>query len=65
MRRYFGPYKIVKQLSPVTYEVVPEPPCQGRRPSKPDLVHVVRLKPYVPPSSVAVEDDGFSEEAAL
>lgn len=28
MRHYFGPYKITKKLSSVTYEVVPEPTCQ-------------------------------------
>lgn len=48
LRNYFGPYKVLRQLSEVTYEVVPENSgVAGRRRSRPVTVHVVRLKPYV------------------
>lgn len=48
LRRYFGPYRVLRRLSDVTYEVVPDSPnCSRRRQHRPELVHVVRIKPYV------------------
>ena len=47
LKRYFGPYKIIRRLGDLNYEVHPD----GTRPSarrqpRPEVVHVVRLKPY-------------------
>uniref|UniRef100_A0A6G5ABD6 Putative polyprotein n=1 Tax=Rhipicephalus microplus TaxID=6941 RepID=A0A6G5ABD6_RHIMP len=48
LRRYFGPYLVVRRRSDVTYDVVPD--CSystRRRQHHPELVHVVRMKPYI------------------
>ncbi|UYV71491.1 K02A2.6-like [Cordylochernes scorpioides] len=48
LKRYFGPYKFVRQLSEVTYEVE----ALERRPRQrniKDIVHVLRMKPYRSP----------------
>ncbi|KAM7288648.1 uncharacterized protein ISCGN_028848 [Ixodes scapularis] len=47
LKRYFGPYKVLRRLGDLNYEVLPD----GTRPSRrrqprPEVVHVVRLKPY-------------------
>lgn len=48
LRRYFGPYKVLRRLSDVNYEVVPDSPsCSRRRQDLPETVHVVRMKPYL------------------
>lgn len=46
LRRYFGPYGVLRRLSDVTYEVVPEDTTtrSSRRRPDPEAVHVVRLK---------------------
>ena len=44
LRRYFGPYKVLKQTGPVNYLVIS---VEGRRP-KPENVHVTRMKLYRP-----------------
>lgn len=47
LRNYFGPYRVLRQLSDVTYEVIPDTAdLAGRRRSRPETVHVVRMKPY-------------------
>lgn len=47
LRRYFGPYKVLRRLSDVTYEVVPSSHVfPARRQPRPETVHVVRMKPY-------------------
>lgn len=47
MRRYFGPYTVLRQLSDVTYEVEPtSSSVAGRSRSRPEVVHVVRMKQY-------------------
>lgn len=47
--RYCGPYRVLRQVTDVTYEISPvSPPSSTRAPST-DIVHVVRLKPYQPP----------------
>lgn len=46
LRRYFGPYKVVRQLSKVTYQVLPEETVRSRRRALPEVVHVARMKPY-------------------
>ena len=47
LRRYFGPYKIQRRVGQLVYEVVPEGDyATSRRRMRPEVVHVVRLKPY-------------------
>lgn len=47
LRRYFGPYRVVRRIGELDYEVVPDGiQSSQRRRSRPDVVHVVRLKPY-------------------
>lgn len=47
LRRYFGPYRVLRQLGPLTYEVVPEGQVtSSRRRHRTETVHVVRMKPY-------------------
>ena len=47
LRRYFGPYKVLRQLGPLNYEVVPEEQvASSRRRHRTEIVHVVRMKPY-------------------
>ncbi|UYV75684.1 K02A2.6-like, partial [Cordylochernes scorpioides] len=48
LKRYFGPYKVTKKFSEVTYEVEPVDPSPRSRKSK-DIVHVIRMKPYLDP----------------
>lgn len=47
LRRYFGPYTVLRRISDVNYEVVPDSPyCSKRRQHLPEVVHVLRMKPY-------------------
>lgn len=48
LRRYFGPYEVVRCLSDVNYEVVPQSSdtSLSRRRPRAEVVHVVRMKPY-------------------
>lgn len=47
LRRYFGPYKVVRRRGELDYEVVPDGLTSSqRRRARPEVVHVVRLKPY-------------------
>lgn len=48
LRRYFGPYRVTRRLSDVTYAVESVEQNRGRRRSQ-DVVHVLRLKPYLDP----------------
>ncbi|UYV73901.1 hypothetical protein LAZ67_11001356, partial [Cordylochernes scorpioides] len=48
LKRYFGPYKVTKKLSEVTYEVEPVDPSPRSRKAK-DIFHVIRMKPYLDP----------------
>ncbi|UYV67434.1 K02A2.6-like [Cordylochernes scorpioides] len=48
LKRYFGPYMVTKKLSEVRYEVEPVDPSPRSRKSK-DIVHVIRMKPYLDP----------------
>lgn len=47
MKRYFGPYKILRRIGDLNYEVKPDTArtASGRMPRS-EVVHVVRLKPY-------------------
>lgn len=46
LKRYFGPYKIIRQTSPVNYHVEPLSPKTKRKRSA-EIVHVSRIKPYI------------------
>lgn len=47
LSRYFGPYKVLRRVSDVNYEVLPDgSQSPRRRQPRPEIVHVVRLKPY-------------------
>ena len=47
LKRYFGPYKVIRRLGDLNYEVLPDGTRpSGRRQPRPEVVHVVRLKPY-------------------
>ncbi|XP_055951692.1 uncharacterized protein LOC129987783 [Argiope bruennichi] len=56
LRRYFGPYQVLRRLSDVTYEVQDfDPESRRRRPR--DVVHVLRMKPYHDPDKqIEIED---------
>ncbi|UYV71667.1 K02A2.6-like [Cordylochernes scorpioides] len=58
MRRYFGPYKVTRKISDVTYEVETFGNQQGRRKTK-DLVHICRMKPYLNPED---QEDQLEED---
>ncbi|GBO01303.1 hypothetical protein AVEN_57547-1 [Araneus ventricosus] len=48
LRHYFGPYRMTRRLSDVTYEAQ-SIEVNSRRQSKKDIVHVLGLKPYCDP----------------
>lgn len=52
MRRYFGPYEVIRQSSPVNYVIraADSAKPRTRRASKEDVVHVSRMKPYHGPN---------------
>ncbi|UYV69463.1 hypothetical protein LAZ67_6003689 [Cordylochernes scorpioides] len=58
MRRYFGPYKVTRKISDVTYEVETFGNQQGRRKTK-YLVHICRMKPYLNPED---QEDHLEED---
>ncbi|UYV75458.1 hypothetical protein LAZ67_13000337 [Cordylochernes scorpioides] len=49
LRRYFGPYKVIKKISDVTYEVEAFGKSDKRQKGR-DTVHILRMKPYYGPS---------------
>ncbi|UYV80769.1 hypothetical protein LAZ67_19001675 [Cordylochernes scorpioides] len=49
LKRYFGPYKVIKKISDVTYEVEAFGKSDKRRKGR-DTVHILRMKPYYDPS---------------
>jgi len=48
LKKYFGPYKVLRKLSDVNYEVEDFDPSSRRRKCK-DIVHVLRMTPYYDP----------------
>src|SRR5690606_3100733 len=44
LRRFYGPYQIIRVLSPVTYQISTIPVSSSS--SRQDTVHISRLKPY-------------------
>lgn len=59
LRRYFGPYRNRRRLSEVTYEVERCDPTSKRCKST-QVVHVLRMKPYLDPADQL--DENTSEE---
>ncbi|GBO16658.1 Retrovirus-related Pol polyprotein from transposon 412, partial [Araneus ventricosus] len=55
LRRYFGPYRITRQMSEVTYEVESMETDNKRRKLK-GVVHVLRIKPYYEPKKQLGEE---------
>lgn len=49
--RYTGPYRVLRAVTDVTYEITPLHPKSTSAPLKSEVVHVARLKPYHPPST--------------
>ncbi|UYV69112.1 hypothetical protein LAZ67_6002474, partial [Cordylochernes scorpioides] len=52
MKRYFGPYRVTRKLSDVTFEVEPVDQPTRRRQTR-DLIHVLRMKPHHDPEDQA------------
>lgn len=48
--RYHGPYRVVRQTSPVNYLVEPLDASPDKRRRGQEIVHISRLKPYHDPS---------------
>lgn len=47
LRRYFGPYRVLRRVGSLNYEVMPEgQDISSRRRHRTETVHVVRMKPY-------------------
>lgn len=46
LSRYSGPYKVLRQLTDVTYEIAPLDSTSSSSVPSTDIVHVSRLKPY-------------------
>ncbi|UYV65069.1 hypothetical protein LAZ67_3003037, partial [Cordylochernes scorpioides] len=53
IKRYFGPYRVTRRISDVTYEVESLDTTNRRRKPK-EIVHVVRMKNYRDPDELAV-----------
>ncbi|UYV71047.1 K02A2.6-like, partial [Cordylochernes scorpioides] len=58
MRRYFGPFKVTRNISDVTYEVETFGNQQGHRKTK-NLVYICRMKPYLNPED---QEDHLEED---
>ncbi|UYV72384.1 hypothetical protein LAZ67_9002893, partial [Cordylochernes scorpioides] len=48
LKRYFGPYRVIRKISSVNYQVEGVTNTRRRRKTQ-DIVHVVRMKPYHDP----------------
>lgn len=46
--KFTGPYRIIRRLSDINYELVPISPPRDHRSRPQDIVHVSRIKPYSP-----------------
>ncbi|GFW17348.1 transposon Tf2-11 polyprotein [Trichonephila clavipes] len=56
LRRYFGPYQMLRRLSAVTYEVQDFDPASRKRKLR-EVVHVLRMKPYHDPAEQIETED--------
>lgn len=62
LKRYFGPYRVLRHLSDVTYEVEDGDPT-SRRQQRRQVVHVLRMKPYHSPEEQINSDVFPSDES--
>ncbi|GFV73152.1 transposon Ty3-I Gag-Pol polyprotein [Trichonephila clavipes] len=62
LRRYFGPYQVLRRLSAVTYEVQDFDPASRKRKLR-EVVHVLRMKPYHDPAEQIETEDILSKES--
>lgn len=46
LARYYGPYRVLRQVTEVNYEIAPLASSDSSRSPQTDVVHVARLKPY-------------------
>ncbi|UYV80142.1 K02A2.6-like, partial [Cordylochernes scorpioides] len=63
LRRYFGPYIVLKKISGVNYSIVPEDNPGNR--TQPTTVHISRIKPYFARMEDGHEDATISEEGEV
>ncbi|GFX66733.1 transposon Ty3-I Gag-Pol polyprotein [Trichonephila clavipes] len=56
LRRYFGPYQVLRRLSAVTYAVQDFDPASRKRKLR-EVVHVLRMKPYHDPAEQIENED--------
>ncbi|GFW24477.1 transposon Tf2-11 polyprotein [Trichonephila clavipes] len=56
LRRYFGPYQVLRRLSAVTYAVQDFYPASRKRKLR-EVVHVLRMKPYHDPAEQIETED--------
>ncbi|UYV66609.1 K02A2.6-like [Cordylochernes scorpioides] len=63
LRRYFGPYIVLKKISDVNYSIVPEDNPGNR--TQPTTVHISRIKPYFARMEDGHEDATISEEGEV
>ncbi|GFV58759.1 transposon Tf2-9 polyprotein [Trichonephila clavipes] len=56
LRRYFGPYQVLRRLSAVTYAVQDLDPASRKRKLR-EVVHVLRMKPYHDPAEQIETED--------
>ncbi|GFW89012.1 transposon Ty3-I Gag-Pol polyprotein [Trichonephila clavipes] len=56
LRRYFGPYQVLRRLSAVTYEVQDFDPTSRKRKLR-EVVHVLLMKPYHDPAEQIETED--------
>ncbi|GFU22927.1 transposon Ty3-I Gag-Pol polyprotein [Trichonephila clavipes] len=57
LRRYFGPYQVLRRLSAVTYEVQDFDPASRKKRKLREVVHVLRVKPYHDPAEQIETED--------
>ncbi|GFV41352.1 transposon Tf2-6 polyprotein [Trichonephila clavipes] len=62
LRRYFGPYQVLRRLSAVTYAVQDFDPASRKRKLR-EVVHVLRMKPYHDPAEQIETEDILPKES--
>ncbi|UYV66779.1 hypothetical protein LAZ67_4002838, partial [Cordylochernes scorpioides] len=69
LKRYFGPYRVIRKISSVNYQVEGVTNTRRRRKTQ-DIVHVVRMKPYHDPEvqeqiAQVVSEEGLDKLAEM
>ncbi|UYV63208.1 K02A2.6-like, partial [Cordylochernes scorpioides] len=65
LKRYFGPYRVIRKISSVNYQVERVTNTRRRRKTQ-DIVHVVRMKPYHDPEvQEQIAQDANKEEMKM